>query len=75
MVSELAPLHDGGPTISDVGFDLLNKLLAYDPNRRISCEAALDHAFFTEFPPPKERKLMPTYPSGKGTNGALARDR
>jgi len=45
------------------GFDMLNKLLAYDPNRRISAEAALDHDFFGEFPPAKTRELMPTYPS------------
>ncbi len=34
----------GGP----VGVDLLNKLLAYDPDRRIACKAALQHPFFLQ---------------------------
>jgi len=37
---------------------MLNKLLAYDPNRRISAEAALDHDFFGEFPPAKAGAVM-----------------
>lgn len=53
----------GGATISDLGFNLLNSLLAYDPKRRLSAQAALQHEFFAEFPPPQVRELMPTYPS------------
>jgi serine/threonine protein kinase len=33
-----------GPT----GIDLLNKLLAYDPDRRIACKTALQHPFFLQ---------------------------
>ena len=54
---------NGGVTLSDAGFDLLNKLLAYDPGRRMTCEEALGHEFFREFPPAKAKELMPTYPS------------
>ena len=54
---------NGGVTLSDAGFDLLNKLLAYDPSRRMTCEEALGHEFFREFPPAKAKELMPTYPS------------
>ena len=54
---------NGGVTLSDCGFDLMNKLLAYDPSRRMTCEDALNHAFFAEFPPAKAKELMPTYPS------------
>ena len=49
--------------MSDVGFDLLNKLLAYDPGRRISAEEGLGHEWFASFRPPRIRRLMPTYPS------------
>ncbi|GAA0139560.1 non-receptor serine/threonine protein kinase [Lithospermum erythrorhizon] len=38
----------GAPFLSDAGFDLLSKLLTYDPERRISAEAALEHEWFQE---------------------------
>ena len=38
--------------------------------RRISCADALDHPWFREQPLPKDRALMPTFPS---TNEALQR--
>jgi cell division cycle 2-like protein len=53
---------NGGPTVSDLGFDLLNKLLAYDPKRRISADAALKHEFFGEFPPPQVGRCTLTPP-------------
>jgi cell division cycle 2-like protein len=52
--------------LSDVGFDLLNRLLAYDPTKRLTAEEASTHAFFAEFPPAKKQRLMPTYPSRAG---------
>ena len=68
---EVSP--SGAPTISDVGFDLLNRLLAYDPERRISAEEGLRHEWFEEFPPPKDQRLMPTYPSkAAGASRAVA---
>jgi cell division cycle 2-like protein len=63
----------GGPTLSDLGFDLLNKLLTYDPEARISAQDALDHPWFEEHPLPKAKEMMPTYPTRK--DGTKARDR
>lgn len=33
-------------------FNLLTQMLAIDPKKRISCEAALNHKYFTEAPKP-----------------------
>ncbi|XP_049376659.1 cyclin-dependent kinase G-2-like, partial [Solanum stenotomum] len=35
--------------LSNSGFDLLNRFLTYDPNKRITAEAALKHAWFPFF--------------------------
>jgi len=43
--------------------DLLNRMLCYDPKKRITAEEALKHDFFQEFPPPKHPSLFPTWPS------------
>lgn len=32
---------------TDLGVDLMQKLLCYDPNRRLTAEEALKHPFFT----------------------------
>ncbi|XP_051120854.1 cyclin-dependent kinase G-2-like [Andrographis paniculata] len=53
----------GSPVLSDAGFDLLSKLLTYDPEKRITAEAALNHEWFREVPLPKAREFMPTYPA------------
>ncbi|KAG9147254.1 hypothetical protein Leryth_017995 [Lithospermum erythrorhizon] len=53
----------GAPVLSDAGFDLLNKLLTYDPNKRITVEAALKHDWFREVPLPKSKEFMPTFPA------------
>ncbi|XP_059640726.1 cyclin-dependent kinase G-2-like isoform X2 [Cornus florida] len=52
----------GSPVLSDLGLDLLNKLLTYDPEKRITAEAALGHGWFHEVPLPKSREFMPTFP-------------
>nr|AFC88295.1 CDK protein [Hevea brasiliensis] len=52
----------GSPVLSDLGFDLLNKLLTYDPEKRITADAALNHAWFHEVPLPKSKEFMPTFP-------------
>ncbi|XVE92199.1 hypothetical protein REPUB_Repub01dG0076500 [Reevesia pubescens] len=53
----------GTPVLSDAGFDLLNKLLTYDPVKRITAEAALNHEWFREVPLPKTKAFMPTFPA------------
>ncbi|CAM8879519.1 unnamed protein product [Rhodiola kirilowii] len=53
----------GSPVLSDAGFNLLNKLLTYDPDKRITAEAALNHDWFREVPLPKSKEFMPTFPA------------
>ncbi|KAL9664200.1 hypothetical protein QQ045_019598 [Rhodiola kirilowii] len=53
----------GSPVLSDAGFNLLNKLLTYDPDKRITAEAALNHDWFREVPLPKSKDFMPTFPA------------
>ncbi|KAK6116583.1 hypothetical protein DH2020_049689 [Rehmannia glutinosa] len=53
----------GSPVLSDAGFDLLNKLLTYDPEKRITAEEALNHEWFREVPLPKSKEFMPTFPA------------
>ncbi|XWS69202.1 hypothetical protein CRYUN_Cryun04dG0159300 [Craigia yunnanensis] len=53
----------GTPVLSDAGFDLLNKLLTFDPEKRITAEAALNHEWFREVPLPKIKAFMPTFPA------------
>lgn len=53
----------GSPVLSDAGFDLLNKLLTYDPEKRTTAEAALNHEWFREVPLPKSKEFMPTFPA------------
>jgi len=50
------------PDLSDKGFNLLNRLLAYDPNKRLTAKDAMKHAFFEEKPRALDKDLMPTYP-------------
>ena len=49
--------------ISDAGLALLEGMLTLDPERRITAEAALKHAYFHEAPEPKPHELMPTHRS------------
>jgi serine/threonine protein kinase len=50
------------PTLGDSGFDLLQRLLTYNPSRRLTAAEALAHPFFTTPPLPKAVHLMPTFP-------------
>jgi cyclin-dependent kinase len=36
------------PTLDPLGVDLLGKMIQYDPSRRVSAQAALEHPFFQE---------------------------
>ncbi|GKV14713.1 hypothetical protein SLEP1_g25543 [Rubroshorea leprosula] len=63
----------GSPVLSDAGFDLLNKLLTYDPEKRITVEAALNHEWFREVPLPKSKDFMPTFPAQHAQDRRLRR--
>ena len=41
------------PTLDPTGVDLLTKMLQYDPSRRITAQAALDHDFFADMKGPR----------------------
>ncbi|CAL0325300.1 unnamed protein product [Lupinus luteus] len=55
----------GLPVLSELGFDLLEKLLTYDPEKRITAEDALLHDWFHESPFPKS-DFKPILPSWRG---------
>ena len=40
------------PSISETGRDLLKQMLTYNPNFRITANAALSHPWFSEMPLP-----------------------
>ncbi|KAF9671678.1 hypothetical protein SADUNF_Sadunf12G0072500 [Salix dunnii] len=52
----------GSPVLSDSGFDLLNRLLTFDPEKRITADDALNHPWFNEVPLSKSKEFMPTFP-------------
>ncbi|KAL0332838.1 UNVERIFIED_CONTAM: Cyclin-dependent kinase G-2 [Sesamum calycinum] len=39
------------PVLTQLGFDLLNRLLRFDPDKRITADEALNHGWFKEFDP------------------------
>ena len=51
------------PTISDSGLQLLLQLLAYDPNKRLTAEDALNQDYFSSTPFPQNLEMMPTFKS------------
>ncbi|KAK7291564.1 hypothetical protein RIF29_06809 [Crotalaria pallida] len=55
----------GLPVLSELGYDLLEKLLTYDPEKRITAEDALLHDWFHEAPLPKS-DFKPILPSWRG---------
>ncbi|XP_010550725.1 PREDICTED: cyclin-dependent kinase G1-like [Tarenaya hassleriana] len=52
----------GSPVLSDLGFDLLSRLLSCDPEKRLTVDEALNHDWFQEVPLPKSKEFMPTFP-------------
>jgi len=49
--------------LSDKGLDLLQQMLTYNPEKRITAKAALQHPYFEEKPIQKDPDIMPTWPS------------
>jgi len=49
------------PDVPDSCLDLLNKLLTFNPRRRVTAAAAILHGHFTEEPVPLEPCQMPTW--------------
>ncbi|RPD63050.1 Pkinase-domain-containing protein [Lentinus tigrinus ALCF2SS1-6] len=66
-ITLLAPhppqLRQKFPYITAAGLDLLSRLLAYDPDGRITAEEALKHPYFSESPLPKHPDLFGSFPS------------
>ena len=49
--------------LSEEGYDLLLRMLAFNPQNRISAKEALTHAWFWEEPMPTRVEDMPAFPS------------
>lgn len=62
-------LHSVGP-LSPKGatFDLLSKMLEYDPRKRITAAQALEHDYFRSEPLPGRNALVPSQPGQKVIN-------
>ncbi|XP_059172768.1 cyclin-dependent kinase 11B-like isoform X2 [Physella acuta] len=52
-----------GSYLTDHGFNLLNRFFAYDPEKRITAEEALEHEYFRESPLPVDPSMFPTWPA------------
>ena len=72
LTSEISDWHYSQPynnientfrSLSRQGQELLDKLLTYDPSKRINVREALNHPYFLESPLPKTSDIMPTFPS------------
>ncbi|KAL6043380.1 Cyclin-dependent kinase 10 [Balamuthia mandrillaris] len=48
--------------VSREGIDLLNKLLTYNPTKRLTAHEALNHPYFSSSPLPKAPDMMPSFP-------------
>ena len=59
--------------LSDAGSKLINSLLMYDPQQRISTKKARRSAYFKERPHAVEPEMMPTYPHLRNTKPQVHR--
>ncbi|CAM9215819.1 unnamed protein product [Ectocarpus sp. 6 AP-2014] len=58
------------PHVRKEGIDLLNEMLTYDPDKRLSARQALRHQYFLNKPLPKSKDVMPTFPTRHGPEPA-----
>ncbi|XP_020519819.1 cyclin-dependent kinase E-1 isoform X3 [Amborella trichopoda] len=49
-------------------YDLLSKMLEYDPRKRVTAAQALEHEYFRIEPPPGRNALVPSQPGEKAVN-------
>eukprot|EP00731_Ephydatia_muelleri_P015350 Em0008g1070a len=63
------------PYLTSNGFDLLNRFLTYDPNKRITGEGGLEHAYFKESPLPIDPSMFPTWPAKSEMSKKPTRER
>jgi cell division cycle 2-like protein len=54
--------NDNEISLSEAGLDLLAKMLTYDPKKRITAAAALEHKWFKEEPLPCDSSEIPVFP-------------
>mmetsp|Transcript_5717 Transcript_5717/g.10066 ORF Transcript_5717/g.10066 Transcript_5717/m.10066 type:complete len:366 (-) Transcript_5717:1598-2695(-) len=47
---------------TDAMCDLIDGLLTYDPQKRLTAQQALSHPYFTEWPPAQDESLIQTFP-------------
>lgn len=59
---------------TEVGIELLQGLLTYNPKQRLTADAALKHQYFKELPVPIDPSMFPTWPakSELGARKAMA---
>jgi len=53
------PLKNQFPQLTTSGIDLLSRLVALDPSKRLNVDEALAHPFFNESPLPLESEYLP----------------
>lgn len=56
------------PKLGTTGLSLLNGLLTYDPDKRLTARQALRHPYFSEAPLAKLPQDMPYFPSAHDAN-------
>ncbi|KAJ1679283.1 hypothetical protein EV182_002368 [Spiromyces aspiralis] len=67
-------LKEKFPYLTNLGVDLLSRLLKCDPSQRITAEEALRHPYFDEGPLPKDPLMFPTWPAkSSGDRGRQSR--
>jgi len=55
------------PYLTESGHRLLNQMLCYNPEKRVTATEALKHPYFNERPLPIEARQMPTFPEYRNT--------